>query len=116
MKTKAIIKCTAAIALAAFCIFLISAKPKQERTRVLIFSKTNGYRHSSIPVGIAAIKKLGLENDFDVDATEDSTMFNIDNLRKYSAVIFLSTTGKVFGPNEEKALKQYMNSGGGFVG
>jgi type 1 glutamine amidotransferase len=116
MKPRVIIKYTAAIALVAFCIFLISAKPKQEKTRVLIFSKTNGYRHGSIPAGIAAIKKLGLENDFDVDATEDSTAFNIDNLRKYSAVIFLSTTGKVFGPNEENALKQYINSGGGFVG
>jgi type 1 glutamine amidotransferase len=87
------------------------AKPK-----VLIFSKTAGFRHSSIPVGIAAIKKLGEENGFDVDATEDSAQFRKKILKQYSALIFLSTTGKVFGPEEEKALQEYIHHGGGFVG
>lgn len=45
---------------------------KKEKNKVLIFSKTNGWRHKSIPSGIAAIKKLGIENDFLVEATEDS--------------------------------------------
>jgi type 1 glutamine amidotransferase len=84
--------------------------------KVLIFSKTNGYRHASIVPGIAAIKKLGSENGFDVDATEDSTWFNTATLKKYSALIFLSPTGTVFGPNEEKALQEYIHNGGGFVG
>jgi uncharacterized protein len=88
-----------------------SATPK-----VLIFSKTNGYRHASIGAGIAAIKKLGSENGFEVDATEDSTWFNTATLKKYSALIFLSPTGTVFGPNEEKALQEYIHNGGGFVG
>jgi uncharacterized protein len=116
MKTSAIIKSAIAIAFISCCFFLISAKIRQEKTRVLIFSKTNGYRHGSIPVGIAAIKKLGSENNFDVDTTEDSLSFNPDNLKKYSTVIFLSTTGKVFGPEEEKALQQFIHKGGGFVG
>ncbi|HEY4335820.1 MAG TPA: ThuA domain-containing protein [Puia sp.] len=84
--------------------------------KVLIFSKTNGYRHASIVPGIAAIKKLGSENGFDVDATEDSTWFNTATLKKYAALIFLSPTGTVFGPNEEKALQEYIHNGGGFVG
>jgi uncharacterized protein len=84
--------------------------------KVLIFSKTNGYRHSSIVPGIAAIRKLGAENGFDVDATEDSTWFTPKILKKYSALIFLSPTGKVFGPKEEKALMGYIHHGGGFVG
>jgi len=116
MKISAIIKSCIAIVVVAFCIFLISAKPREEKTRVLIFSKTNGFRHSSIPFGIAAIKKLGAENSFDVDATEDSLAFNTVNLKKYSTVIFLSTTGKVFGPDEEKALQMFIHNGGGFVG
>jgi type 1 glutamine amidotransferase len=86
------------------------------KPRVLIFSKTNGFRHASIPVGIAAIRKLGEENNFDVDTTEDSTAFRIDNLKKYAALIFLSPTGKVFGPQEELALQDYIHHGGGFVG
>jgi len=83
---------------------------------VLIFSKTNGYHHTSIPAGIAAIKKLGVENNFDVDATDDSTWFNDNTLKKYAAIIFLSTTGKIFGPDEEKALQHYIENGGGYVG
>ena len=35
-----------------------------------------GYRHASIPKRIDAIKKLGAENGFDVDATEDAGRFN----------------------------------------
>ncbi|MBS1660170.1 MAG: ThuA domain-containing protein [Bacteroidetes bacterium] len=89
----------------------VFAKPK-----VLIFSKTNGYHHASIAVGIEAIKKLGLEHGFEVDTTTDSTRFRKKILKKYAALIFLSPTGKVFGPEEETALQEYIHHGGGFVG
>jgi type 1 glutamine amidotransferase len=86
------------------------------RPKVLIFCKTNGYHHASIAAGTVAIKKLGEENGFDVDVTEDSTKFRYKILKNYSALIFLSPTGKVFGPEEESALKKYINHGGGFLG
>ena len=76
-----------------------------KKKAVLIFSKTNGYRHESIETGIAAIKELGEKNNFSVDATEDSLDLNDKKLSGYNAVIFLSPTGKVLGPNEEQALK-----------
>jgi len=98
------------------CISILSAASHRSKPKVLIFSKTNGFRHSSIPVGIAAIKKLGEENGFDVDATEDSTQFNKKNLKKYAALVFLCPTQKVFGPDEEKALQGYIHNGGGYVG
>ena len=34
---------------------------------VLVFSKTAGFRHDSIPAGIAAIQQLGAANGFTVD-------------------------------------------------
>ncbi|MBC7887074.1 MAG: ThuA domain-containing protein [Ferruginibacter sp.] len=83
---------------------------------VLIFSKTNGYRHKSIEAGIAAIKKLGLENKFSADNTEDSLVFTNENLAKYKAVIFLSPTGDVLGDEQQKALENFIQQGGGFVG
>jgi len=92
----------------------LSEKIKQKK--VLIFSKTNGYRHESIPLGIAAIKKLGEANNFWVDATEDSLDINDKKLRQYQAIIFLSTTGKVLGSNEEAALQKFIQKGGGFAG
>ena len=84
--------------------------------KVLIFSKTNGYRHESIPFGIAAIKKLGEANNFLVDDTEDSLAINDEKLKQYQAIIFLSTTGKVLGTNEELALQKFIQKGGGFAG
>ena len=97
-----------------FVIFSFAIK--QKNPAVLIFSKTNGYRHQSIPVGIEAIKKLGAENNFTVDATEDSLAINDENLSGYQAIIFLSTTMKVLGEPEEKALQNFIHKGGGFVG
>ena len=87
----------------------------QEGSKVLIFSKTEGYRHQSIEDGVRAMKQLGKENNFVVDATEDSDVFVAD-LKKYKAVIFLNTTGDIFNKNQQKAFKKYIHKGGGYVG
>ena len=63
--------------------------------RVLVFSKTGGFRHDSIPQGIAAIQALGTANGFTVVATEDPTQFTDANLATFDVVVFLSTTGEV---------------------
>ncbi|MDB5133839.1 MAG: Trehalose utilization [Mucilaginibacter sp.] len=89
----------------------ILAKPK-----VLVFSKTAGFHHASIAVGVPAIIKLGAENNFDVDTTTNSAKFTSDNLKQYAAVIFLSTTGDVLNDDQQKAFEQYIRAGGGFVG
>lgn len=95
---------------------LTSAVSSGKKPAVLIYSKTNGYHHASIPVGIAAIEQLGRENGFDVDTTTDSLQFTKKNLKKYAAVIFLNTTQKVLGTEQEKAFQAYIQQGGGFVG
>ena len=92
-------------------------KPSFLKTdKVLIFSKTNGYRHESIEAGIFAIKKLGTENNFEVDATEDSLYLTDANLKNYKTVIFLSTTGTILGKAQEVALQNFIHNGGGFTG
>ena len=100
--------------LMALVVFSFSVPKKQPV--VLVFSKTSGYRHASIPAGIAAIKAMGEANKFMVEATEDSLAFTDENLSKYKAVIFLSTTGNVLGEAQEKALEKFIQHGGGFVG
>jgi cytochrome c len=84
--------------------------------KVLIFTKTAGFHHASIPVGVAAILKLGQENNFAVDTTSDAAMINENNLKKYDAVIFLSTTGPLLTSNERNDFERYIQAGGGFVG
>jgi cytochrome c len=84
--------------------------------RVLVFTKTSGFHHSSIPNGVAAIQKLGQENDFSVDSTADAAWFNEDSLKNYSAVIFLNTTGDVLNHYQQAAFERYIQAGGGFMG
>jgi cytochrome c len=88
----------------------------QAQKKVLVFSKTAGYRHSSIEVGRLAIMKLGKENGFDVDTTENASVFGDSILKKYSAVIFLNATGDVLDHVQQAAFERYIQAGGGFVG
>jgi cytochrome c len=87
-----------------------------QESRVLVFSKTAGYRHSSIGVGLAAIRKLGQENGFAVDATEDAAAFTSKNLARYAAVVFLNTTGDVLDAAQQDDFERYIQAGGGYVG
>jgi type 1 glutamine amidotransferase len=84
--------------------------------KVLVFSKTSGFRHDSIPAGIEAIKELGRQNNFIVDATEDSTAFTDENLGQYKAIVFLSTTGDVLNDAQKQSMEKYIHGGGGYVG
>ena len=97
-------------------IHQVEAKPKP---RLLVFSKTRGYHHPSIAKGNEAIQKLGTENGFLVDTTSDSGAFTEKNLKRYAAIVFLSTTGpstKLFTEDQKSALVQYIQRGGGYVG
>jgi cytochrome c len=83
---------------------------------VLVFSKTAGFRHDSIAAGVAAVKKLGAENHFSVDASEDATVFSDDTLRRYRVVMFLNTTGHILEAPQQEAMQRFIEAGGGFVG
>ncbi|MDR7384267.1 ThuA domain-containing protein [Promicromonospora iranensis] len=82
----------------------------------LVFSKTAGFRHGSIPAGIAAITELGAANDFTVTATEDAGVFTDDGLADYEVVVFLSTTGDVLDGEQQAAFERYIQGGGGYAG
>lgn len=84
--------------------------------RILVFSKTKGYRHASIEEGKKAIAELGRLNHYTVDTTENADAFTEANLKKYAAVIFLSTTGDVLNDAQQSAFERYIQAGGGFVG
>src|SRR5688572_8819006 len=79
----------------------------QEPTRILVFSKTAGFRHESIPFGIEAIKKLGLRHNFEVDTTENAGLFYEENLRRYKAVVFLNTTGDVLNKQQQNDFERF---------
>src|SRR5262245_48691985 len=86
------------------------------RFSVLVFTKTAGFHHDSIPAGIQAIRSLGLQNGFDVDDTIDEAAFTDSNLSHYRVVIFLNTTGDVLDLPQQSAFENFIHAGGGFVG
>ncbi|MGB3439417.1 MAG: ThuA domain-containing protein [Actinophytocola sp.] len=94
----------------------VGAPSAQHDTSVLVFSKTAGFRHDSIPAGIAAIQALGEQNDFHVEATEDAAAFTSENLSRFAAVVFLSTTGDVLNAEQQTAFESYVDGGGGYAG
>lgn len=74
------------------------AEPKAKR-KVLIFSRTTGFRHSSIPVGVKAITMMGDKTGaYLAYATEDESIFAPEKLNTFDAVLMLNTTG----PNDNK--------------
>jgi len=84
--------------------------------RILLFSKTTGFRHESIPDAIAALQKLGTQHGFAVDATEDAATFTDERLGRYRAVVFLMTTGDVLDDAQQAAFERYIRAGNGYVG
>jgi type 1 glutamine amidotransferase len=109
------------------------AKPAQPR-KLLIFSKTNGFRHDSIPVGVQAVTKLGEKTKaFSAEHTEDESYFEPDRLQQFDAVLMLNTTGDVFRPRRlpdgeertkaleresklQESLQNFVHSGKGLAG
>jgi cytochrome c len=98
------------------CIFILCISCSTREKHILVFSKTKGYRHESIKAGKLALVKLGEENKIKVDTTEDATVFTEDRLGRYSAVVFLSTTGDVLDQYQQNEFMRFIQAGGGFVG
>ena len=80
---------------------------------LVVFSKTAGYRHESIPQGAEAISTIGEELGFEVIHTENAS--DIVDL-EYEVLVFLSTTGDVLNETEQHYLQSFVENGGGFIG
>jgi type 1 glutamine amidotransferase len=87
-----------------------------QQFRALVFSKTQGFRHQSIPEGVSALKKLGSKHRFQVYATEDAEAFTKESLAKYDVIIMMSTTGNIFNDAQKEAFEEFVRSGKGVVG
>ena len=84
--------------------------------RVLVFTKTAGFVHASIPAGKRAVMELGAAHGFAVDTSSDASRFSDEGLAPYAAVVFLSTTGDVLDAAQEAAFERYIARGKGYVG
>jgi uncharacterized protein len=98
-------------------IICMSSYTLLKQKKILVFSKTAGFRHtSSIEAGKKYIMELGRKNKFGVDTTENADAFTSENLKQYAAVIFLCTTGNVLNDRQQLAFRQFIQGGGGYLG
>lgn len=82
----------------------------------LVFSRTQAYRHESIPTGVKALTELGKQRGWQVTATEDATAFSDAGLAPFNVVVFLSTTGDVLDDAQQAAFERFIRAGNGYVG
>ena len=101
------------IAIVAVAYWYLNRPPLGQ---ILVFSKTDEYRHDSIAAGIEALRELAGEHRFEVIATEDAAVFSEQNLPSFSAVVFINTTGTVLDRTQQDAFQRYIQAGGGYVG
>ena len=77
---------------------------------VLVFSKTEGFRHESIEEGKKMLVKLGKEHGFWVDTTEVSNVFKEKKLAEYNVVVRLNTTGDVLNDAQQLEFNRFIQA------
>lgn len=102
--------------LLALCVSASMTLPARAPLRVLVFTRTTGFRHDSIPVAVDTVRALGKALDWQVEHGEDAAAFTSRNLARYRLVVFASTTGDVLDEAQQTALRGFIERGGGFVG
>ncbi|MEM9597535.1 MAG: ThuA domain-containing protein [Acidobacteriota bacterium] len=83
---------------------------------ILVFTRTEGFAHSSISDGVSMIESIAVELGANVTETDQTTLFNPQDLATFDVVVWLSTTGDVLDDPEQDAFESYVQAGGGWVG
>lgn len=106
------------LSLLMFANTLFAQSVDWKKIKVLVYTKNGvGFVHDNIENSIIALKALGEQHGFSVDATDDPTVFTDENLKKYDALVFSNTNNDVFDTDAQRvALMRYIQAGGGFVG
>jgi type 1 glutamine amidotransferase len=87
------------------------------RPAILVFSKTNGYRHEeAIPAANKLLASMAVREGWSLYQTENGAVFNPTQLGQFDAVVFNNVSGNVFTPEQREALESFIENGGGFVG
>lgn len=110
--------------LVSMSLFLLLLLPLSAvaQHKVLVYTRNytpngKGYVHDNIATGVEAIRKMGSERNFAVDASDDPAVFTPANLKQYAALIFANSNNEAFSSDAQRdAFKAYIQAGGGFVG
>ncbi|TCJ37014.1 ThuA domain-containing protein [Parafrankia sp. BMG5.11] len=87
------------------------------RPAVLVFSKTNAFRHEeAIPAAKRLLSEIAEKRRWGIYLTDNGATFAPELLARFDVVVFNNVSGDVFTPAQRSALRSYLENGGGFVG
>jgi type 1 glutamine amidotransferase len=107
---------------ALLLVLLLSAAAIAADKKILVYTRNytpdgKGYVHDNIAASVAAIKKMGVENHFSVEVSDDPKLFTDANLKQYAALVFSNSNNEAFEDEAQRdAFQRYIRAGGGFVG
>jgi uncharacterized protein len=110
--------CSVAVLLAAL---VVSPCLAAER-KVLVYTRNytsdgKGYVHDNIQSSSDAIRRMGAEAGFAVDASDNPAVFTTENLKQYWAIVFSNSNNEAFASQAQRdAFKAFIEGGGGFAG
>jgi len=87
-----------------------------EPLRILVFTRTAGFRHGSIADAQAFFSKLPAKEGIAATLTEDPAVFADAALADFDVVAFVNTTGEILNDEQQGALERFVQSGRGWVG
>lgn len=85
------------------------------RIRVLVITKTNGFRHKSIPAALNALVEIAQQAKWGVTSTEDTSLITPEFLQHFDVIVFLMTTRTIFNDSERAAIEHEVEGGTGLV-
>ena len=102
----------------AIALVLLATFTPAAQKKVLVYTKNGkGYVHENIATSVDAIRTLGAQNGFVVDASDDPKVFTPENLKQYKAIVFSNSNNEGFESDAQReAFKKYVQAGGGVVG
>lgn len=86
------------------------------KPHILLFEKINGFFHAdAVPAARKAFTAMAERKGWGIAVTDKGGAINPATLRQFDVVIWNNNSGDVLTLDERKALKSYIESGGGFV-
>jgi len=91
--------------------------PQFTKPAVLVFNKTNGFIHHG---ALAAANKMLSEkikaSGWQVFVTDNGAIHNMDDLKKFSLIIWNNVSGDVLTTDQRLAMRTWIEQGGGWLG
>lgn len=86
------------------------------KSRVLVFSKTNGFRHiEAIPAANAMFTEFASQEGWSIFFTENAAVHNTGALSQFDLVIWNNVSGDVLTEKQRGVFRDFLESGGRFL-